>query len=528
MSEELGFTEDNNLTFNRSRIMNDDEVYGILAQMTFREKIKAMSISKQFSDCVNHMLSSQKNLIIKVCLLTNREKSEADIVIKESVIREANRRRDLNMNDIKEKYEITFRKLETLNCVELILETINKEFGEWIVNIFPQIEKIKITVSGSFRWTENKLRIIKNYFETKTQSLSILNYPKTLHLNRQKMYEMSSLKTIEIGLCHETLFTAEVVRNLPRKISSFKFCGSFEAHNNIMNSLVNGNGKYLKALSISIHDRTDGNQVLLRVCKKITQLKKFRLLCDSLVSLEFLSQAKNLKYLVIGVYNESLIKISIENYEISTKLQRLKVKGNYRLMPNTIEYIEESFPNIKTLIFEDFGIECICSEVKRDCFVCYKNFLKISTKVSENLSKKKKSFTINLRYKKCQLFYKIVLMSILGEYLDSKNSYKLSVNKPEDGELRNYLLDIGIILAYMRPNIVVKFKIDSTLCEDLNNYKDIIPSNLKLDIVDNNYEIENEILGSNEFVVLFESSLQIISIQFGKRNSLMKRMFLSL
>jgi hypothetical protein len=75
-------------------------------------------------------------------------------------------------------------------------------------------------------------------------------------------------------------------------------------------------------------------------------------------------------------------------------------------------------------------------------------------------------------------------MSILSEYLDSKNSYKLRVNRTEDEELRNYLLDIGIILAHMRPNIVVKFKIDSTLSQDF--------------------------------------------IQFGKRNSLMKKMFLSL
>jgi hypothetical protein len=61
-------SEEESLPSNRLQILNDDELLLILSKMTLREKIGLCPVSKQFNDCVNQQIKSQKRLKISVKL----------------------------------------------------------------------------------------------------------------------------------------------------------------------------------------------------------------------------------------------------------------------------------------------------------------------------------------------------------------------------------------------------------------------------------------------------------------------------
>ncbi len=183
----------------------------------------------------------------------------------------------------------------------------------------------------------------------------------------------------------------------------------------------------------------------------------------------------------------------MENYEISKSLRKLEIHCGFKLLPNALKYIRDSFPNIRKIFFWNLSVECICSDVKKVCFVCNKEFLKVCTKAFE-----RSPFRVSMTYANCKPCNNLIITSIFEEYLVSRNSYRFVIRIKKYVKVRNYLLDIGISLAHKRPDIEINFKVDSNLSEGILCYKDLMPTKVKLDIVDKYYKNSEK---SNEFIV---------------------------
>jgi hypothetical protein len=50
----------------RSRVMNNEELYFIVSYLTLEEKLKLSSVSKRFFECVDQQLRCEKSLLIRV------------------------------------------------------------------------------------------------------------------------------------------------------------------------------------------------------------------------------------------------------------------------------------------------------------------------------------------------------------------------------------------------------------------------------------------------------------------------------
>ncbi len=151
--------------------------------------------------------------------------------------------------------------------------------------------------------------------------------------------------------------------------------------------------------------------------------------------------------------------------------------------------------------------------LKKICFDCYEDFIKVYARIASGNSIELKSlFTIDLIYRNRHLkeiYNKIVISSIFDEYLILQNAYRLifKTNFRNFEKFRKFFFNIGISLADNRPKIMIIFKEDFNLSKEIHSYKALIPSNVKLVIVDKNYNYENEIIDSNNLVVYLKSSL---------------------
>jgi hypothetical protein len=120
---------------------------------------------------------------------------------------------------------------------------------------------------------------------------------------------------------------------------------------------------------------------------------------------------------------EDYIIISREKFEISKKLTKLKISGRYRLLPNAVKYMGDSFSNIKRITFEDFEIECVCIDLKKFVLIVMKILLKFTQELLP-----KTLFTVDLIHKNRHLkeiYNKIVISSVFDEYLIFQNTYRL-------------------------------------------------------------------------------------------------------
>jgi hypothetical protein len=82
---------------------------------------------------------------------------------------------------------------------------------------------------------------------------------------------MPLLKKLHFIEWIQTGFCIELLVNLSKNIRSLRICTDFGE--NIMNALVNGNGKCLQELDIKFCNNFDGNVILCRICRNLKQLK---------------------------------------------------------------------------------------------------------------------------------------------------------------------------------------------------------------------------------------------------------------
>jgi hypothetical protein len=163
---------DRNCALKRTRVMTDDEIYEIMSYLTLKEKLKLSHVSEQFSFCVDQWLRREKKLKIIITFDKNERKSHSVVIIAEKTVENCSLKQ-LDFNTIREKFELTFRKLSNLKKLIFIFETINSQFCEWINKIFASIESMSITILRNQSWitNPNKFQIILTSFRTKATEL---------------------------------------------------------------------------------------------------------------------------------------------------------------------------------------------------------------------------------------------------------------------------------------------------------------------------------------------------------------------
>jgi hypothetical protein len=70
--------------------------------------------------------------------------------------------------------------------------------------------------------------------------------------------------------------------------------------------------------------------------------------------------------------------------------------------------------------------------------------------------------------------------------------------------------------------IEINFKVDKLFSECISSHEYKRSSNIKLDIVDNDYELENQLENSNEFIIYLKQiskSYQKLTLLFGRKDN---------
>jgi hypothetical protein len=182
----------------------------------------------------------------------------------------------LDVNEIKQKYESTFRKFQHLDRIEFKLETISRAFIELISSLFPQIKSFKIEIIClKVEWNENKLQSIKKYFGPKLEYLVIKKvWPFSLG-GVLKLLETENLRDIELIDCILDLMDEENMFNLPKNIKSFAIID--KVHYVDINCITDFNDKYSKSLTefwVNIREDVDNNEIQNLICEKSSNLKR--------------------------------------------------------------------------------------------------------------------------------------------------------------------------------------------------------------------------------------------------------------
>jgi len=350
------------------------------------------------------------------------------------------------------------------------------------------------------------------------------------------LFQMNSLKAINLIESITKEKSIQILTNLKENVKSFGFSSDLDPNNLVINALISGNAKNLEELRLECHyyHMFNGNEILSSICLNLTQLKKLEFICGSLVSLEIISSLKSLEKLKIQLKTESLIIVSIEDYEILAKLKNLDLSGSYKLLPNTVKYMKSSFPNIKRIRLDAMKIDCVCSHINEVCFDCYNEFIRNTTNAYENCVQSNNPFNIVIFYANCKPYNYLLISSIFDEYLVSQHSYRLVINTNNSEKVRNNFFEIGIMLAYKRPNVVIIFKVDINLSKESHSYKALMPSNVKLVIVNKDYKYGNESIDSKNLVVYMKplfpenNRQKEVTVLFGKRNNSIHRIYIDL
>ncbi len=151
-------------------------------------------------------------------------------------------------------------------------------------------------------------------------------------------------------------------------------------------------------------------------------------------------------------------------------------------MPKTIESTGNLLPKLKTLAFLHLRIECECNSDLTKCSVCYEKFLTNCSKLIET-SKFLRSFI--LRFKRED--YSIILLAIFDRYLDTGNSFNITVIEfcdNYDNWISTYLFGILCHLTEKKsiPEILIKVekRIRKFLYHRYRNQKNCISTKLAM------------------------------------------------
>jgi hypothetical protein len=118
-------------------------------------------------------------------------------------------------------------------------------------------------------------------------------------------------------------------------------------------------------------------------------------------------------------------------------------------------------------------------------------------------------------------------MSILTEYLDSGHHFKVDIKSKGMENCVNCLMDI-IMLSHIKSDIIITFKIESKILEQVFKYENLIPENVRLDSNKNSSKFSEETQNTNESIIYIKQIseendvLKWISVYFGDRKKSIK------
>jgi hypothetical protein len=81
----------------------------------------------------------------------------------------------LDVHYLKQSFDSIFKKLESLRCIRISLETIDERFCKWILKGFLPLECIELEAHSSLENSLNKWRTIEKYSASKVHSYRIQN-----------------------------------------------------------------------------------------------------------------------------------------------------------------------------------------------------------------------------------------------------------------------------------------------------------------------------------------------------------------
>ncbi len=520
-----------------TRVLKDFVLREILSHLNLREKSKLINVSKQFESCVNELLKREIHLTFVLSYIENLNIiGKCDLIIKgkraENLCHYSNEKPvlDLDMNDIRPKYEPLFKKFENLNVIQIGFMAVNKQFFLWINEVFPQIKDIRIIIPYllSRKWFIEEFNVIKECFGNKIQGLDLWLIPEFDAIIESKILELESLRFIKIVNCLKAEPSPDILKNLSKSLIQFEYKGISGLNEDNIIALSEQNRNNLKILKINFDDKSDSNEILEKISNNFVKLEILELSCGSLNSLAPIENLENLRVLRIYLTNGSLIDFSSMNSMVS----KLEIRGEFKLKPQAFENFENSFPNISHLMIEGFIIKCKSRYRHHNCLNCIKHFLHLCSKANKKDSTLKR-FKLNFRTNHIKDVHRIILMSILTEYLDSEHHFKVDIKSKGMENCVNCLMDI-IMLSHIKSDIIITFKIDSKILEQILKYKNLIPENVRLDSDKNRSKFSGETQNTNESMIYIKQIsqendvLKWISVYFGDRKKSIKNIFLSI
>ena len=506
-----------------TRILNDYEVMNILSHLSLREKHQLSSVSMQFKECVERVIRSQKTLKIRLRTLERRRRHifDDDVVISERIIDSMNRVIDVNIAQIKNRWELILQKFENLEKIEYTLNSVFPQVFEWINDLFPDIKFYSIEIVASSDWLLPKLRAIDIHLGPKCQSIRVKRFRHFDKLMLSGILRLPSLQSINLIVAPSEDHLDRFLREFPPKLSILAIDNLIYSTNyRILNPFQKRN--QIKRLKISFSTHFDGNYLLKFFCKNLTQIEILHLTSGSFNTLEAIKYAKHMKSLTLYPMENSVIDTEKARTCISTKINRLRFYGNYQLKQSFITNLDKKFPNIEKLKLDNLKIYCDCDNRLNLCFICYQKFLQNCSQVINSLTAKDKCLNIELVIENSEPYHQLVLMSMYGLYFDFNQSFKISIKTFRLEYVAVVLLETANALAFRRPDLPLKVYVDSRMTYSLENLTNILSPNITLEFV----EIDNQKVTETEQKFIFletNTKKDKIFAHFGRKSLFMKK-----
>ena len=507
-----------------TRTMNDYEVMAILSHLVLKNKLRLMSVSKQFKDCVERLLKSQKTLDIRLRSLARRARRSEyneDIVIYEKIVDRLNRVIQIVLEDVKNRYEATLMKFENLKTITFTMNTNSASLLEWINELFPNLVSIKVRIAASNDWTQNNVDSIVNYFGSKCETIEVRRYRNFDRLETSGLFRVPALKSLTLLFNPNEDAFFRMIRQLPPKISDLTFDFLIGSNiNEILNLFNESNVKHIKRLKTLFTVHSDGNFVLKFLAKHMTQLEDLHLVCGSIDSLTSLKYAKQLKSLKINPMSASVIDIKHKK-TISQRLKRLKIYGNCLIRPEVIASMDTYFPSIQSIVLNNLKIYCVCEKPTTLCLTCNQTFLANCSQLIHKFEAKGNGLSIELVNENFEPYHQIILQSVFGLYFDCDQSFRLNVKSYRTEYVCVILLESANLLAYRRPDLSFKVIVNQQLAFNLDNFTKILAQNLSFEFTSESFDAMD--WSEDKFICMeMGANRDQVVVYFGNKNSFIK------
>jgi hypothetical protein len=473
--------------------MIDDILISILKFLEIKEVLRLESVSKQFERCVSHSLKSETGLRIgfirKQFLCDRRHHSVIRQNISELFIRCDGKYCDLIEN--KDKLSLVLQKFPNIQSLYLNYCSINSETIETIATYCHRLECLSLGPNIFANEANDLLKAMAKVFADKLKHLSINNYFLQTNSSELQMLEIDAIVPQLKSLCKLSVTKSassppnvgnfEILLNgLPQTICSLSLHG-FVFDIELMNALINGNGKHVNELYLDIllgnypddHIIGDSHENALHLICDEMDLKKLTIKCSSLPSLfvRKLTQLKRLEDLSLIHRSDAILDLSGIGVYLPTNVRSLRL-DSCSFEPKMLKNIKKQFPVLEKLVLNYINFICECDDQNNDsCHDCY-----LQCVISLTSLPKLKSLVIEEFG-----FIRPVLIDLLMECPNLQNIGfpNIPISGYCDQQLIDHILRTSTELAKRDSKQLFTLAMSEFLCLS-NEIKSSLPTNLRI------------------------------------------------